>query len=145
MGLGDIADEVPVHVDVDDAPLDGFPVERGLGPGDGHRIIHFRTQILGRESLDQTGRNGREDVTPVEGAGNLFEKEGFKLLASSNHSDLLTELARKAKGRARFFKEVGGDEDTMSKLAEAIRIIDLIEKQIESGNIGYEMFIFQSS
>jgi hypothetical protein len=76
---------------------------------------------------------------------NLFEGKGFKLLASSNHSDLLEELARKAKGRARFFREIGGDEDTIAKMSEAIRIIDLIEKQIASGNIGYEMFIFQSA
>ena len=85
------------------------------------------------------------DALSAESYVSLFEKEGLKLLASSNHSDLLTELARKAKGRARFFKEVGGDEDTMSKMSEAIRIIDLIEKQIASGNIGYEMFIFRSA
>jgi arsenite methyltransferase len=75
----------------------------------------------------------------------LFEKEGYTLLTSSSHSNLLEELAQKAKGRARFFREVGVDEDTISKMTEAMRIIDLIEKQIESGNIGYEMFIFQST
>lgn len=83
------------------------------------------------------------DALSAEEYVHLFERKGFKLLASSNHSELLEELARKAKGRARFFKEVGGDEDIMSKMTDAMRIIDMIEKQIASGNIGYEMFIFQ--
>ncbi|MHA1965680.1 MAG: class I SAM-dependent methyltransferase [Candidatus Thorarchaeota archaeon] len=84
------------------------------------------------------------DALSVEEYVRLFEREGFVLLTSSNHSDLLQELARKAKGRARFFREVGGDEDIMSKMADAIRVIDMIENQIASGNIGYEMFIFKS-
>ena len=83
------------------------------------------------------------DALSSEGYVQLFERAGFNLLSTSNHSDLLEELARKAKGRARFFTEIGGDEDTMNKMSEAIRFIGLIEKQIESGNIGYEMFIFQ--
>ncbi|MHA2083217.1 MAG: hypothetical protein ACXABD_05645 [Candidatus Thorarchaeota archaeon] len=74
----------------------------------------------------------------------LFERKGFKLLASSSHSDLLEELVRKAKGRARFFKELGEDEDTVSKMTETIRFINMIGKLIASGNRGYEMFIFQS-
>jgi hypothetical protein len=84
------------------------------------------------------------EALPSEGYIKLFEREGYTLLNTSDHSDLLEELARKAKGRARFFKDVGGDEDTMNKMSDAIRIIDMIEKQIESGNIGYKMFIFKS-
>jgi len=84
------------------------------------------------------------DALSAEEYVNLFEKNGFKLVISSNHSDLLEDTARKAKGRARFFKDFGGAEDTVSTMSEAMRIIDLIEKQISSGNIGYEMFIFQS-
>ena len=106
--------------------------------------------VQNHEELDEELRSllGRvaciADALSAEEYVKLFEREGFKLLTSSDHSDLLGDLARKAKGRARFFKEVGGDEDTMSKMAEAIRIIDLIEKQIASGNIGYDMFVFQS-
>ncbi len=106
--------------------------------------------VRNREELDEELRSllGRvaciADALSVEEYVSLFERDDFKLLKSSNHSDLLEELARKAKGRARFFKEVGGDEDIMSKMTDAIRIIDKIEKQIASGNIGYEMFIFQS-
>lgn len=84
------------------------------------------------------------DALSVEKYVNLFEKNGFKLVSSSNHSDLLEDLARKAKGRARFFKDFGGAEETVNTLSEAMRIIGLIEKQISSRNIGYEMFIFQS-
>ena len=52
-------------------------------------------------------------------------------------------MTRKAKTRARFFRDVGDEPETMSKMDDAIRIIRLIEKQIDSGNIGYQMFIFQ--
>jgi ubiquinone/menaquinone biosynthesis C-methylase UbiE len=106
--------------------------------------------VQNHEELDEELRSllGRvaciADALSAEDYVHLFEKEGYKLLISSNHSDLLEELARKAKGRARFFKEVARDEDTTSKMTEAIRIIDLIENQITAGNIGYEMFIFQS-
>jgi ubiquinone/menaquinone biosynthesis C-methylase UbiE len=131
---------------------------------DKHQAVAEITRVLKPEGIfglnDVTVRNHEEldeelrsllgrvaciaDALSAEEYVNLFEKEGFELLTSSNHSDLLGELARKAKGRARFFKDVGGDEDTMSKMVEAIRIIDMIEKQIAAGNIGYEMFIFQS-
>ncbi len=46
--------------------------------------------------------------------------------------------------RARFFRDVGEDHETNSKMDDAVRMIDMIVKQIESGNIGYEMFIFQA-
>lgn len=84
------------------------------------------------------------DALSAEEYVKLFEKNGFKLITTSNHSDLLKDMARKAKGRARFFKDFGGAEDTVNAMSEAMRIIDLIEKQITSGNIGYKMFIFQS-
>jgi ubiquinone/menaquinone biosynthesis C-methylase UbiE len=74
----------------------------------------------------------------------LFVKNGYKLEKSSDHSYLLEEMTRKAKGRARFFRDVGGDEGTMNTMSEAIRIIKMIEDQISAGNIGYEMFIFKS-
>ncbi|MHA2359798.1 MAG: class I SAM-dependent methyltransferase [Candidatus Thorarchaeota archaeon] len=74
----------------------------------------------------------------------LFETDGYKLVTTSNHSNLLEEMARKAKGRARFFRDVGRDEGTMNTMSEAIRIIKMIENQISAGNIGYEMFIFKS-
>ncbi|MFW9768875.1 MAG: class I SAM-dependent methyltransferase [Candidatus Thorarchaeota archaeon] len=74
----------------------------------------------------------------------LFVKNGYRLLAASNHSALLEEMARKARGRAQFFRDVGGTEESMNLMTEAIRIIKMIEGQISSGNIGYEMFIFES-
>lgn len=83
------------------------------------------------------------DALSAEEYISLFQDEGFTLLSSSDHSDLLDDLARKAKGRARFFRDAGGGEDITSKLTDAIRIIDKIEAQIEDHNIGYEMFIFQ--
>lgn len=83
------------------------------------------------------------DALSADGYIDLFEKEGFSLLTSSNHSDLLEDLADKAKGRARFFKEVSVDKDTTGKLTDAVRIIELIKAQIASGNIGYGMFVFK--
>jgi arsenite methyltransferase len=74
----------------------------------------------------------------------LFTKHGFELISTSVHSNLLDDMTRKAKTRARFFRDVGDDSETNSKMDDAIRMIQLIEKQIESGNIGYEIFIFQS-
>jgi arsenite methyltransferase len=105
--------------------------------------------IRNHEGLDEELRSllGRvacvADALSADEYVQLFERSDFRLLSSSDHSDLLEDLARKAKGRARFFREVAVDEDTMNKMSETIRFIGLIEKQIESGNIGYEMFIFQ--
>ncbi len=106
--------------------------------------------VQNHDDLDEELQNllGRvaciADALSTEEYVNLFEKYGFKLVTSSNHSDLLENMARKANGRARFFKDFGGAEVTVNTMSEAMRIIDLIEKQISSGNIGYEMFIFQS-
>lgn len=74
----------------------------------------------------------------------LFVQNGYRLVTASDHSNLLEEMVRKATGRARFFRGVAVDEGTINMMSEAIRIINLIEKQISSGNIGYEMFIFKS-
>ena len=74
----------------------------------------------------------------------LFAKNGYRLVATSDYSNLLEEMARKARGRARFFRDVGGTEETMNTMSEAIRLIKMIEDQISAGNIGYEMFIFKS-
>jgi cyclopropane fatty-acyl-phospholipid synthase-like methyltransferase len=74
----------------------------------------------------------------------LFEKWGLVLQSSSNHSSLLLDMANKAKGRAIFFKAVKDNKENISKMTDAIRMIGQIEKQILSGNVGYEMFVFQS-
>ncbi|NHI89411.1 MAG: class I SAM-dependent methyltransferase [Candidatus Thorarchaeota archaeon] len=84
------------------------------------------------------------DALSSDGYIDFFKKEGFSLLTSSNHSDLLEDLADKAKGRARFFKEVSVDKEITGKLTDAVRIIGLIKAQIVSGNIGYGMFVFKS-
>ena len=84
------------------------------------------------------------DALSSKGYVDLFSTYGFKPISSSVHSDLLDDMARKAKTRARFFRDVGEGQETNSKMDDAVRMIDMIEKQIESGNIGYEMFIFQA-
>jgi arsenite methyltransferase len=83
------------------------------------------------------------DALSTEQYIHLFEKWGFVLRSSSNHSDLLLDMARKAKGRAHFFKDVEDNEENVRKMTDAIKMIDQIEQQISSGNIGYEMFVFQ--
>jgi arsenite methyltransferase len=106
--------------------------------------------VKNRDELDEElkGLLGRvacvADAISAEEYIGLFQQNDFDLQSTSSHSDLLDELARKAKGRARFFKEVAVDEDTKGKMTDAIRIIGLIEKQIVSGNIGYEMFVFKA-
>ena len=75
---------------------------------------------------------------------NLFVKRGYTLLETSVHSDLIEDMARKARTRARFFSQVNEDLESKNKMEDAVHITDMILKQIESGNIGYEMFIFQS-
>ena len=75
----------------------------------------------------------------------LFRRRGFTLIEASTHSDLIEDMARKARTRARFFSQVNEDLESKSKMEDAVGIVDMILKQIESGNIGYEMFIFQSS
>ncbi|MFW9846715.1 MAG: class I SAM-dependent methyltransferase [Candidatus Thorarchaeota archaeon] len=72
----------------------------------------------------------------------LFESRGFRLLDSSKHSSLLEEMTRKAEGRARFLMDLGTN-DEKTKMSDALRIIGLINQQISTGNLGYEMFIFQ--
>ncbi len=75
----------------------------------------------------------------------LFRKKGFTLIDKSIHTDLIEDMARKAKTRARFFSQINEDLEDRHKMEDAVRTVDMILKQIESGNIGYEMFIFQSS
>ncbi|TFH02455.1 MAG: class I SAM-dependent methyltransferase [Candidatus Thorarchaeota archaeon] len=84
------------------------------------------------------------DALSSKGYVDLFSRYGFKPISSSVHSNLLGDMACKAKTRARFFRDVGEEQETNSKMDEAVRLIGMIEKQIESGNIGYEMFIFQA-
>ncbi len=84
------------------------------------------------------------DALSSEAYIDLFTKNGFELLTSSVHSDLLNDMAQKARTRARFFSDVNEDLGTRTKMKDAVRIIDMIVNQIASGNIGYEMFIFKS-
>jgi arsenite methyltransferase len=84
------------------------------------------------------------DALSSKGYVDLFSAYGFKPISSSVYSNLLDDMARKAMTRARFFRDVGEDKETNNKMDDAIRMIDLITKQIDSGNIGYEMFIFQT-
>jgi ubiquinone/menaquinone biosynthesis C-methylase UbiE len=74
----------------------------------------------------------------------LFERWGFTLLSSSDHSDLLREMARNAKGRALFFRNVENNEENARKMTDALSMIEQIEQQISSGNLRYEMLVFQS-
>ncbi|MFQ5832291.1 MAG: class I SAM-dependent methyltransferase [Candidatus Thorarchaeota archaeon] len=83
------------------------------------------------------------DALSVSEYTDLFEKRGFEMATSSTHSDLLEHMARKAKGRARLLRDVGGNDSTINRMSDAMRIIGLIEEQISTGNIGYGMFIFQ--
>jgi ubiquinone/menaquinone biosynthesis C-methylase UbiE len=93
--------------------------------------------LLGRVACVADALSSEEYVS-------LFSRHRFKLMSSSVHSELLDDMARKAKMRTRFFRDVGDDPENESKMNDAVRMIDMIEKQIASGNIGYEMFIFKA-
>ena len=84
------------------------------------------------------------DAFSNEGYINLFQRHDYLLTWSSNHSNLLRDLAEKAKGRARVLRDLEGNRETSQKMTDAIQIIEKIERQIASDNIGYEMFIFKS-
>lgn len=105
--------------------------------------------VRNRNQLDEElqGLLGRvaciADAFSAEEYIQLFENSSFSLSSTSNHSHLLEELTRKAKARARFISDIGRDDKTAQQMADAIRIMGLVEKQIESGNVGYDMFIFE--
>jgi ubiquinone/menaquinone biosynthesis C-methylase UbiE len=106
--------------------------------------------VQNREEIDDELKSLLGRVVCIAGALSsddyigLFAKNGYRLVTTSDYSYLLEEMARKASVSARFFRDLAVDEGTMNMMSEAIRIIKMIEKQILSGNIGYEMFVFKS-
>ena len=123
-------------------------ISRVLNPGGVFGLNDVTVRNHGELDEELTSLLGRvacvADALSSEKYVELFNRNDFELVTSSNHSDLLADMTRKAMGRARFFKDVGGDEETVNTMSDAMWIIDLIEKQIESRNIGYVVFIFQS-
>ena len=52
-------------------------------------------------------------------------------------------MVEKSENRAQLIKKLGKTDFNVSTIDEAIEIIQLVKGQIETGNVGYEMFIFQ--
>jgi ubiquinone/menaquinone biosynthesis C-methylase UbiE len=83
------------------------------------------------------------DALSHSGYIDLFTKLGFELLDSSEHNELLTDMVEKSESRALLIKKLGKNDFNESTLNEAISVIQQVKEQIGTGNIGYEMFIFQ--
>lgn len=79
-----------------------------------------------------------------EGYRQLFELGGFKLTESSDHSVLLEQMVEKAMGRVRIMT---GIEESLSTatIDDVARVIGKIQDQVQTGNLGYELFIFERS
>jgi arsenite methyltransferase len=78
-----------------------------------------------------------------EGYIQLFEQNKFSHLGMSIHSDLLQSMVEKAHGKAKMRIGIEEKLSGTTSINDILRIINLIKDQITSGNMGYEMFIFQ--
>jgi ubiquinone/menaquinone biosynthesis C-methylase UbiE len=76
----------------------------------------------------------------------LFEKVGFKLQESSSHSNLLEELVNQVISNARMLQATDLTHsvaaDIQNNLEQAVRFTKLIENEVHSGNLGYDLLIF---
>ncbi|MHA2071079.1 MAG: hypothetical protein ACW985_04775, partial [Candidatus Thorarchaeota archaeon] len=85
------------------------------------------------------------DALPFKGYVDLFEEIGFKLIDSTLHGDLLRDMIGKVRNRV----NLGGaalpedDEYLADKQDDVLRILDLIEKQVDTGNLSYDVFVFK--
>ena len=89
------------------------------------------------------------DALSSDGYIDLFQKAGFTLDDITHHADLLTDLVRRAENNARLLKGVttdsqqdGVDKDTINNV---LRVCGLIHAQIDSENLGYDLFIFKKN
>jgi arsenite methyltransferase len=83
------------------------------------------------------------EALPSQGYVDLFEAAGFSLVDSSSHSHLLSDMVKKAAGRARLHRDLVNANSGNTPMRDALRIIKQIESQVDSGNIGYDLFILK--
>ncbi|MHA1959597.1 MAG: methyltransferase domain-containing protein [Candidatus Thorarchaeota archaeon] len=83
------------------------------------------------------------EALPSQGYVDLIEAAGFSLVDSSSHSHLLNDMVKKAAGRARLHRDLVNADSGNTPMHEVLRIIKQIESQVDSGNIGYDLFVFK--
>ncbi len=109
--------------------------------------------IMCRDELDDElkGLLGRvacvADALPFEGYVDLFEKVDFKLIDSSKHSDLLSEMVGKVRNRVNLSGAAlsKDDEYLAERRDDILRVLELIEKQIHSKNLSYDVLVFEKA
>jgi len=80
-----------------------------------------------------------------DGYVQLFGEGGFSLIETSSHTDLLEQMVDKAFRRAKMRTGIEEALSDSTSIDDILRMIGLIKDEIASGNMGYEMFIFQKA
>jgi ubiquinone/menaquinone biosynthesis C-methylase UbiE len=77
----------------------------------------------------------------------IFKKAGFNLQESTSHSNLFDDLVKRVISNARMLQATSStqseNQGINTNLENAIRLARLIEKEIKSNNLGYDLFIFK--
>jgi ubiquinone/menaquinone biosynthesis C-methylase UbiE len=85
------------------------------------------------------------DALPFNGYVDLFEDAGFEMIESSQHGNLLQDMIVKVRNRV----NLGGaalsedDEYLAEKRDDIHRVLSLIENQVDSNNLSYDVFVFK--
>jgi arsenite methyltransferase len=86
------------------------------------------------------------DALPFSGYVELFEDAGFKLKDSTLHGDLLHDMTVKVRNRVNLSRAALSDDDRclVERRDDVLRVLNLIERQIASRNLSYDVFVFRS-
>jgi ubiquinone/menaquinone biosynthesis C-methylase UbiE len=128
-------------------------IARVLQPGGSLGVNDVTLQSQDKLDDELQGLFGRvaciSDALSSEGYIDLFQEAGFTVSDVTHHSDLLTNLVKRAENNARLLRGVSEspnpdrvDSDTIEDI---LRICGLIHTQIETGNLGYDLFIFKKN
>ncbi|MFW9803347.1 MAG: class I SAM-dependent methyltransferase [Candidatus Thorarchaeota archaeon] len=85
------------------------------------------------------------DALPYSGYVELFEDSGFKLKDSTLHGDLLHDMITKVRNRVNLGGATLSDDDRylIERRDDILRVLELIEKQVISKNLSYDVFVFK--
>ncbi|MHA1924541.1 MAG: class I SAM-dependent methyltransferase [Candidatus Thorarchaeota archaeon] len=107
--------------------------------------------LSNREDLDDElkGLLGRvacvSDALPFRGYVDLFEEKGFKLIDSTLYGDLLRDMIVKVRNRVNLSGAALSEDDEYlaDKRDDVLKVLDSIEKQVDTGNLSYDVFVFK--
>jgi SAM-dependent methyltransferase len=85
------------------------------------------------------------DALPFNGYIDLFRKAGFKLIDSSQHGNLLQSMIVKVRNRVNLSGAALSEDDEYlaEKQEDILRVLSLIENQVDSSNLSYDVFVFK--